>query len=121
MAKVLIVDDDETMVELLSTKLRTEGYEIFVANNGHLGLEECKKIKPDLIITDLMMPEMDGLDFILQVRKDDEEVPILGISGFPGKKEVAINLGATDFLEKPTSPKALMQKIRDLLSGNIPA
>ena len=116
MAKVLIVDDDETMVELLSSKLRAEGYEIFVAGNGHKGLAEVKKIGPDLIITDLMMPEMDGLDFILQVRKNDEDIPILGISGFPGKKEVAINLGATDFLEKPTSPRILMQKIKDLLA-----
>ena len=118
MSKVLIVDDDETMVELLSGKLRNEGFEIFVANNGHEGLEECEKIKPDLIITDLMMPEMDGLDFILQVRKNNETIPILGISGFPGKREVAINLGASDFLEKPTNPKVLMQKIRDLLAGN---
>ncbi|VGO17145.1 Sporulation initiation phosphotransferase F [Pontiella desulfatans] len=120
MKRILLIDDDPTVQKLFSQFLAKQGYEVLQAENGKIGMRIIGQEKPDLIITDILMPEMDGLEILLAIRKTAEELPIIAISG--GMRSMPINFlnqakmfGARYVFEKPVPLDVLLSAVRDLL------
>ena len=109
--KILIVDDEKDILEFLSYNLQKEGYEIFRANNGNSALKVAKKEIPDLIILDVMMPEMDGIAATKIIRQSLEKavLPIIALTANVSMedREACLNSGMNDFLTKPLNGEAL--------------
>lgn len=116
MTRILIVDDDQHIAELIEVYLKNEGYEISKAGNGVEALNSFGKSQPDLIILDIMMPEMDGLSFCTQVRKRSQ-VPILMVSAKVEDMDKIVGLmtGADDYMSKPFNPLELTARVKALL------
>jgi diguanylate cyclase (GGDEF)-like protein len=115
MKKVLIVEDEEHMRSLLKYNLNKENYEIYTAKDGCEGLEEAKKQKPDLIISDIMMPKMDGYEFCRTLREDPKTrtIPFIFLTArgqLPDKVE-GLRTGADDYITKPFIPKELIEMV----------
>ena len=120
--KILLVDDEKDILEFLSYNLEKEGYQVYTALNGVLALEKAKKFKPDLIILDVMMPEMDGMNTCQQIRLDPEIEDTL-ILFLPARSEeyselAGFTAGADDYVTKPIKPKLLISRIKALLKRN---
>ncbi len=115
-ARILIVDDDPLLIELFSTLLKANGYEVLKAGNGMEALEKIEKENPDLILLDLMMPDMDGIEVCQRVRAQ-YQAPILIISALdhPGTIAEALDAGADDYLVKPVPGGVLLGRIAHLL------
>lgn len=114
--RILIVEDEELIAELLEKKLKKEGYEILVAKDGEEGLILIKKEKPDLILLDIVMPKMGGFEVMEEMQKDEElkKIPVIIISnsGQPVELERAQKLGARDWLIKTEfDPKEVIEKV----------
>ena len=120
--KILIVDDEKDILELLSYNLEKEGYQVSTALNGVLALDIAKKIKPDLIILDVMMPEMDGISTCSELRKIPETQNSLILFLTARSEEYSelagFNAGADDYVTKPIKPKLLISRIKALLKRN---
>ncbi len=119
MNKILIVDDDEAILAMLKFKLLKEKYEVRTAENGEVGKRVVLDFKPDLIVTDLMMPVVSGLDLIKYLRLDlGLDVPIVMLSSTGQEKIVlqAFEMGANDYMTKPFSSNELMDRIKTLLT-----
>ncbi len=120
--KILLVDDEKDILEFLSYNLRKESFTVSTALNGELALEEAKIFKPDLIIMDVMMPEMDGITTCAQIREvsDLKDVLILFLTARSEEySELAgFNAGADDYVAKPIKPKLLISRIKALLKRN---
>ena len=116
MPTILIVEDDDTVREALSAGLESEGYEVILSDNGLDGLEQAKEEGPDLILLDLMLPEMDGLSVCRALRRDSD-VPIIMLTarGTEMDKIVGLETGADDYVVKPFSLGELLARIRSLL------
>ena len=116
MYKVLIIDDDPAMTELVALLLKMHGLDAYMANSGEDGLEMIKKISPDVIILDLMMPDMDGWQVCTQVRSFSA-VPILILSALdsPGLVARALDGGADDYLVKPVPSGVLIAHLNTLV------
>ncbi len=117
-AKILVVDDDEMMISLITYRLKKEGYEVLIANDGQQAVELVSEENPDLIITDILMPFMSGLEFVDQLRNTLQvKAPILIISSSGHEKTVleAFDLGANDFITKPFSPSELVVRLKKYL------
>jgi two-component system nitrogen regulation response regulator NtrX len=104
-ATVLVVDDEKSIIETLSSIIEDEGYDVITASSGEKGLKMFLKHNPDIILLDIWMPDMDGIETLKQIRSRDKEVSIIMISGHSNIDTAvqAIKLGAYDFLEKPLS------------------
>lgn len=115
-AKILIIDDDEMLVEILSFLLKSHGYEVLRAFGGAEGLKKIEEEKPDLVLLDLMMPEIDGWQVCQDVRKFSQ-VPIIVISALdhPAMIARALDAGADDYLVKPVPSGVLLARIARLL------
>jgi len=117
--KILLVDDDPDILEFLTYNIQKEGYYIETAENGIKTLEKLKDFKPDLIILDVMMPEMDGIETCDEIRKDhafdDTIITFLTARGEDYSQIAGFNSGADDYITKPIRPKLLMSKIKSLL------
>ena len=110
---ILVVDDEPQITRVLRTSLSTHGYDIRVANNGETALEICKDWIPDLVITDLMMPQMDGVELCRQLRaKSQVPVIVLSVKGEERTKVQALDAGADDYVTKPFSMDELLARIR---------
>jgi two-component system, OmpR family, KDP operon response regulator KdpE len=110
---ILIVDDDPAILRLLSTNLKARGYEIFTATNGEESLEAVQKDFIDLIILDLMMPKIDGVEVCRRVREwSDVPIIILSARGDENDKVKCLELGADDYLTKPFGIAELMARIK---------
>lgn len=125
MKHVLIIDDDPAILILFEEYLKSKGYATTPASNGRQGLEMMKQKKPDLIITDIMMPEMDGREMIHAVRELDPDLPIIAISG--GVKRTPMFLlthaqksGACRIFHKPVELSAMLAAVRELLGESAP-
>lgn len=114
--KVLVVDDDENIVKLIKLYLEKEDYKVCTANNGVEALKVFKNEKPDIIILDIMMPEMDGNQVCREIRKTSE-VPIIMLTakGETFDKVLSLELGADDYMVKPFEPKELIARIKAIL------
>ncbi len=118
--KVLVVDDNTNDRLLLSRMLASKNYEVTEANNGLEALERVKVSKPDLIISDIMMPGMDGFTLLRELKKNEmtKDIPLVFYSAhFESEKdrELAVNLGASRYIVKPTQMKSLLQEIETVL------
>jgi DNA-binding response OmpR family regulator len=114
--KVLVVDDDPAMTELLCLLLKPATTDVYVANTGKEGLALVDEKKPDVIILDLMMPEMDGYE-VCQTIRQNNNTPILVLSALdmPGMVSKALDAGADDYLIKPVTSSILIAHINNLL------
>lgn len=114
--KILIIEDEEIICDILSSKLRSEGYEISSAKDGESGLEKIKRLRPDLVLLDIIMPKMNGF-FVLEQKSLDAtiaKIPVIIISnsGQPVEIERAKTLGAKDWLVKADfDPEQVIDKV----------
>ena len=116
MKKILLVEDEEILLDLLQKKLREEGYEVFMAKDGEEGLKAIRETKPDLVLLDIVMPKMGGLEVMEEAQKEPElkKIPIIVISnsGQPVELDRAQKLGARDWLIKTEfDPEEVIDKI----------
>jgi two-component system OmpR family response regulator len=114
--KILIVDDDSHIREVLRYSLEKEKLQVIEAENGLQGLELCKKHQPDVIILDILMPQMNGLDMCQEVRKTSH-TPILFLSSRDDEIDriLGLELGGDDYMVKPFSPRELVARIKVML------
>lgn len=116
---ILVVDDERDLLDLIEYNLKKEGYDVLKAENGLEGIEMTQKHKPDLVLLDIMMPKMNGLETCKLIRSDDEikHTPIIFLTAKSDEKtEVkGLNLGADDFLSKPISTTKLVTRIAAVL------
>jgi two-component system KDP operon response regulator KdpE len=111
--RILIVDDDESTLDLLSIQLKTEGYQVQTAANGADALDLIDHQLPDLILLDLLMPDIDGLAICRRVRRfSDVPIVVLSAVGLEEKKVEALDLGADDYLTKPIGVRELKARVR---------
>lgn len=119
MAQVLIVDDSPTETHLLREMLEKNGHSVITAENGALGVKTCKEKKPDLVLMDVVMPELNGFQATRQLSKDPEtaHIPIIIVTTKDQETDRLWGLkqGARDYLTKPVSEKALMTTLKSLL------
>ncbi|MGG5578152.1 response regulator transcription factor [Myroides sp. C15-4] len=117
--KVLLVDDEQDIIEIISYNLEKEGYQVSTARNGKEAIEKAKKELPHLIILDVMMPEMDGMEACENIRKIDSLqnviIAFLTARGEDYSQVAGFDAGADDYITKPVKPKVLMSKIKALL------
>jgi DNA-binding response OmpR family regulator len=114
--KILVVDDDTNICELLRLYLTKEGYQVTTANDGEEGLEKFNQLKPDMVLLDVMMPRMDGLEVCRRIRKlGNTPVMMLTAKGETFDKVLGLELGADDYVCKPVRPRVLLARIRALL------
>jgi two-component system, OmpR family, alkaline phosphatase synthesis response regulator PhoP len=117
--KVLVVDDEEDILELIKFNLVREGYKVFTADNGEKALKIATSEIPDMIILDLMLPGIDGLEVsrILKSRTNTKSIPIIMLSAKGDESDIisGLELGADDYVTKPFSPKILIARIRAVL------
>ena len=110
--RILVVDDDERIINFLRSKLKATGYEVFTAGNGIEGLEQAQSQEPELIVLDLIMPKMDGLEMLKELRCfSTVPVIILTAKGADADKIKGLQLGADDYLPKPFNPDELVARI----------
>lgn len=124
-AKILVVDDEQNILNLVTAYLRPEGYEVKTAVDGRIALQLCRAFQPDLLVLDIMLPGMDGLELLAQLRREsDVYVILLTARSEETDKLVGLAVGADDYLTKPFSPRELVARIkaalRRLQSGNLP-
>jgi DNA-binding response OmpR family regulator len=114
--KILVIDDDPAMTELLKLLLQSSTASVFTANSGREGIDHTKTVHPDVIILDLMMPEMDGWK-ICQTIRETSTVPILILSALdnPGLVAKALDAGADDYLIKPVPSGVLVAHLNTLM------
>ncbi|MDP2911692.1 MAG: response regulator transcription factor [Candidatus Omnitrophota bacterium] len=117
--KILIIEDEKDIVKMLDYNLKKEGFRVFSANNGEDGLDMARKGHPDLILLDLMLPEMDGLEVCRAVKNDTNSahipIVILTAKAQETDKIVGLELGADDYVTKPFSPRELIARIKAVL------
>jgi len=118
---IVIIDDDEQIREMLKQILAREGYGIFVAANGKEGMQIYREKQTDLVITDIIMPEKDGLETITELRKDFPEVKIIAMSGGGSKGpesnlQAAKRLGAVCTLTKPVRRKEMLSAVKEFIN-----
>ena len=113
---ILVVDDEPNIVEVLTMNLELEGYQVSCASNGYEALQRLTEDLPDLIILDVMMPEMDGFETLKEIR-EISTVPVimLTVKGEETDKVKGLNLGADDYITKPFSPRELVSRLKAVL------
>ena len=118
-AQILIVEDDRSLADVLDYNLRQDGYQTIVANDGHDGLQQAKLRTPDLVVLDLMLPLVDGLEICRRLRSDPVTRNILVLMLTAKSEEtdqvVGFSVGTDDYVSKPFSVKVLLERIRALL------
>ncbi len=119
MKRILIIEDDRDIVELVRYNLANEGFQVSAAFDGVSGLAALKKTPPDLLLLDLMLPKMSGLDICREVRKDESlnRLPILMLTarGDEADRVVGLEMGADDYVTKPFSPRELIARVKALI------
>lgn len=120
--KILIVDDEPDIRELIEYNLKKEGYQVFTASNGQEAISEAKKVRPDLIILDVMMPRMDGIEAcrIMRTMSEFKNTFMVFLTARSEEySEIAgFNVGADDYIAKPIKPRALISRINAILRRN---
>jgi phosphate regulon transcriptional regulator PhoB len=123
--KILVIEDDKDIVELVKYNLEKEGYQLLAAADGSAGLAQLRKAPPDILILDLMLPKLSGLEVCKEVRRDDalNRLPILILTarGEEPDRVVGLELGADDYVTKPFSPRELVARVKALLRRVEPA
>jgi two-component system, OmpR family, alkaline phosphatase synthesis response regulator PhoP len=116
MAKILVIDDEPSITNLVSAYLKPEGYEVYTAADGNAGLKAARAFKPDLIILDVMLPGMDGIELLSRLRRESEVyVIMLTARTEETDKIVGLSVGADDYMTKPFSPRELVARVKAAL------
>lgn len=115
--RILLVDDDEAITTSLGSFLERSGYEVRVAGDGAQGLRALDVQTPDLVVSDVLMPHMDGREFLRRLRQRHAHVPVILLTqvGESGERSAALDEGADDYLNKPFDPQELVSRIRAVL------
>jgi CheY-like chemotaxis protein len=115
--KILVVEDTVDTRALVTMMLTLEGYAVFEAADGREGLAQAKGVRPDMIVTDIRMPEMSGIEMVEQLRQDQTfaKTPILVLSAFGDEITNAINAGASGALLKPVMPENIIRAVKRML------
>ena len=118
-AAILVVEDDRDIQELVAYNLSLEGFQVWRASTGEEGLQMARERRPDLIVLDLMLPGMDGLEVCRRIRRNEEteEIPIVMLTAKTEDVDIitGLEIGADDYVTKPFSPKVLVARIRAVL------
>src|SRR5919205_3597087 len=114
--KVLVVDDDKKTAELIRLYLERDGYRVLAAHDGYEALEMARHRQPDLIVLDLMLPAVDGLD-VCRILRAESKVPIIMLTARTTEddKLLGLDLGADDYVTKPFSPREVVARVRAVL------
>ncbi|MFC3228115.1 response regulator transcription factor [Marinibaculum pumilum] len=127
MAKILVIDDDKLVLQSITAALQKSGHEVETALDGDLGMRQYQAVRPDLIVTDIIMPHKEGIGFIVELRRGDKETPIVALSGGGRSRnleflDMALKLGADAILRKPVRFGELIATVeRCLRDGRRPA
>ena len=121
--RILVVDDDPTISDVVTRYLQNDGYDVDVAFDGEEALEHARAFYPDLVVLDLMLPKLDGLE-VCRLLRSQGSVPIIMLTakGDEMDRLVGLNLGADDYIAKPFSPRELVARVKAVLrrSGSVP-
>lgn len=117
--KILLVDDERDILELIGFNLEKEGYEVYTAENGRKAIEVANRVIPDLILLDVMMPEMDGMETCRELRENPRFAQVL-IAFLTARNEdysqiAGFDAGADDYISKPIKPRVLVSRVKALL------
>jgi phosphate regulon transcriptional regulator PhoB len=125
MKRVLLIEDDRDIVELVRYNLEREGFQVAAATDGATGLAQVRKTPPDLLLLDLMLPKLSGLEICREIRRDQSlnRLPILMLTarGEEADRVVGLEMGADDYVTKPFSPRELGARVKALLRRTEPA
>jgi two-component system response regulator (stage 0 sporulation protein F) len=113
--KILIVEDEEGLRLLYEEELKAEGHEVFTASNGKEAIQKLEEKKPDLIILDIVMPVMDGLEALGQIVRKERKIPIILNTSYPGYRQDFISWAADAYVTKSTDLDELKKKVKELL------
>ena len=116
-ARVLVVDDETNIVELLSVSLKFQGFEVHTASNGPAALDKAREVRPDAVILDVMMPEMDGFGVLRRLRADGIDAPALFLTARDTLQDkiAGLTLGGDDYVTKPFSLEEVVARLRVIL------
>lgn len=114
--KILIVEDEKRLAQLLKEAINDSFYKVVIAKDGTEGLKKYKSFKPDIIITDIMMPKLDGLDMTIKIKEIDSNIPIIILSAHSDKEKLlkAIDVGINKYFIKPFDPDEVIEHIKKL-------
>ena len=116
MTKILVIDDEPSIVNLINAYLKPEGYEVFTASDGNAGLKAARSFKPDLIILDLMLPGIDGIELLTRLRRESTVcVILLTAKTEETDRVIGLSIGADDYVTKPFSPRELVARVKAAL------
>lgn len=115
--KILIVEDEQSIIKLVQFNLEKAGFQVEVATDGQMALEKVQTYQPDLVILDLMLPKLDGLEVCRKLRQEKQHIPILILTAKTDEfdKVLGLELGADDYMTKPFSPRELTARIKAIL------
>jgi len=115
-AKILVVDDDEKIVDLVTLYLKKDGYQVLSAGDGQQALNLARRRRPDLVILDLLLPEMDGMD-VCSILRAESKTPVIMLTARASEDDrlAGLELGADDYVTKPFSPRELVARVRAVL------
>ena len=121
-AKILIIEDDCYISKMYQLKLSLDGFDVQLADNGRIGVDKVREFKPDIILTDILMPEMDGFEVIKMVKGDPEtkDIPILIMSNLGQEDHIqkGLELGAIGYIVKSQyTPSKVVENIKEILAG----
>ncbi len=115
-AKILVIDDEPSITKLVSAYLKPEGYEVYTAADGDAGLKAARAYQPDLVVLDIMLPGLDGIELLTRLRREsDVYVILLTAKTEETDKIVGLSIGADDYVTKPFSPRELVARIKAAL------
>lgn len=117
MKRVLVIEDNETNMYLTKFMLEKSGYEVLEARDGLTGVETAKTAKPDLILMDIQLPDINGMEATGRIREFDKAVPIIAVTSYAmvGDKEKTLEAGCTGYIEKPINPDTFISSIKKYL------
>ncbi len=117
--RILVVDDEVYILQILEFSLGAEGFEVITANNGELAVEKATQAQPDLIVLDIMMPVLDGYETCRRLKRQAEtkNIPVILLTakGREADKKLGFDVGAVDYIIKPFSPNRLISRIEEII------
>lgn len=118
---ILVADDEMIMLKTIELRLKKDGHNVIICQDGREALKKIEESSPDLIITDIMMPFLSGLEIIGAVKKEGKKIPIIVLSAMGQENVVleAFQLGADDYITKPFSPNELSMRVKRYIPGSV--